>query len=413
MDFAFPLVVCLLIGVMLAFALTAKMEPAERDWLRRWIIIALVLRLGIATVFALVPQTRMFHEDADGYEQVGMHIAAGWAHRGPPYPMPGELENRGFYYVSAAIYYLFFGIRAAVSYVNAIIGSVTVFYVYRLSRRFFHPIVGRLAAKLTVLTPSMILWSSIALKDPLMSLLVVMTLDSCIALRRRFSLGSLIGVAAPIVAMQPIRFYMIYFLGFAVVISLVVDRGTKLVTGVPKQLVLGGAIIGLLTLVGVSGSAQKDAELLTFARVSSFRAGMATTANSGFDADVDISTPARALAFLPIGVSFLLLSPFPWQFTSLRSSFALPEMIVWWALFPSLLGALAWTVRRRFSAVAPLVIFAGTMTAAYGLMHGNIGSGFRQRAQIFVVLFIFTSFGWYRRKCRRRGIDEDALFVAG
>ena len=107
----------------------------------------------------------------------------------------------------------------------------------------------------------------------------------------------------------------------------------------------------------------------------------------------------------------LLLAPFPWQFTSLRASFSAPEMLVWWMLFPSLIGGLVFAIRRRFTKVAPLVIFTATLTAAYGLMQGNVGSAFRQRAQIFIVLFIFTALGWYRRKCRRAGIDESVLFV--
>ena len=39
--------------------------------------------------------------------------------------------------------------------------------------------------------------------------------------------------------------------------------------------------------------------------------------------------------------------------------------------------------------------FALTMTLAYSLMHGNIASGFRQRAQIFIILFIYSSYEWY------------------
>jgi dolichyl-phosphate-mannose-protein mannosyltransferase len=411
MEFLLPLIVCLSIGAALTYGLTARMAPGERAWVRRVVILALILRLAMATLFALVPETRIFHEDAEGYEAVGMHIADGWAGRGPPYPFVTGLPNRGFFYISAAIYYVMLGVRPAVSYVDAIFGSLTVLFVYRLSRRFFHPIVARLAANLTAFTPSMVLWSSVALKDPLMALLVLLTLDASVELKRRFSVRALLGVVLPIIAMQPIRFYMIYFLFFAVAGSLMIERGGKLLTGLPKQLLFGAAVVGLLALVGLSGAAQQNTELMTLQSLSTFRYGMATTANSGFDANVDVSTPARALTYLPVGIASLLLAPFPWQFGSMRAAFAAPEMIVWWSLFPSLISGIIFAVRRQFSRVAPLIIFAMTMTAAYGLMQGNVGSGFRQRAQIFVVLFIFTSLGWYRRKCRRAGIDPNLLVV--
>jgi hypothetical protein len=391
--------------------MTADLEQAERTAMRRTLIIALLLRLAAATMFALLPKTRIFHEDASGYEYFGMRIADGWTGRGPPFHFEVDAANHGFYYFAAAIYYVFAGVPSAVSYVNAVIGCLTVLYVYKLSRRFFHSIVGRLAASLTAYTPSMILWSSVAIKDPLMTLLVLATLDGCVQLKRRMSIGALLKAALPIVAMQPIRFYMVYFLTLAVIVSMVLERGGKFVTGLPKQLLLGGAVVGLLVLVGFSGSARDNAEQLNLERLSSFRHGMAVTANSGFSSTVDVSTPAGALAFLPIGVSALLLSPFPWQLTSLRASFAAPEMLVWWFIFPSMIGGLALAVKRRFTEVAPLVLFAAMLTAAYGLMQGNVGSAFRQRAQIFVVLFIFTALGWYRRKCRRHGIDEMTLLT--
>lgn len=411
MDFVVPLVFCFALGVALIYGLTASMAPAERDALRRLLVLALVARLAMATMFALVPETRIFHEDADGYELTGRRIAAGWAGHAPPFHSPEGVPNRGFFYIAAAIYYVMFEIPSSVSYVNAIIGALSVLYVYRLSRRFFHPLVARMAALLTAFIPSMVLWSSIALKDPLMTLLVLMSLDACVALRRRFSIGAVLGVVLPLVAMLPIRFYMIYFLAFAIAGSLLFERGTRLATGVPKQLLVAVGVGALLVLVGLTGAAQQSTEFLDLSRVSSFRHGMAVSANSGYDADVDVSTPGRALAFLPFGLATLLLSPFPWQFTSLRASFALPEMLVWWALFPATIGGVLFAIKKRLRQLAPLVIFTVTLTAAYSLVHGNIGSGFRQRAQIFVVLFIFTALGWYRRKLRRRGLDENLLFV--
>jgi hypothetical protein len=209
--------------------------------------------------------------------------------------------------------------------------------------------------------------------------------------------------------MQPVRFYMVYFLGFAILTSLFLERGAGLVTGIYKQVVVGGILVGLLVMVGFSGRAQSGLEAISFARVSSFRHGMAITASSGFDNDVDISTPGKALLFLPIGVAELLLGPCPWQLGSFRALLAGPETFYWWLLFPAMVRGMWWMFRKRFAATSPLLLFAVTMTAAYSLMHGNVGSGFRQRAQIFIILFIFASLGVYRSRCRRAGLDPDLL----
>src|SRR5262249_52685172 len=147
----------------------------------------------------------------------------------------------------------------------------------------------------------------------------------------------------PIVLIQPVRFYMLYFLGMAVVASLFFERGSRLITGVPKSLLMAGLAVVLLSVVGLTSGAEQGANFLDLERVSEFRKAMAETANSGFAADVDISTPGGALAFLPIGIAYLLLAPFPWQYGSLRSLFAAPETIAWWFMFPAMIRGLRFT----------------------------------------------------------------------
>lgn len=408
MDIIVPLLVFIPLGVLTLAACTRLVAQDEQAWLIRILFLAFAARLSLATMFALVPGFRVFHEDAEGYEHLGLVIAANWAGTGPPLP-PMHGQNTGFMYVCAALNYVFGAFHANASFFNAILGSVTVYVVYRLARHFVHPLVARRAAMWVAFMPSMILWSSIALKDPLMSLLIAVCLLSCVRLKERFSVSACVGVVLPIVAMQPVRFYMVYFVAFAVVGSLLFDKGIRVVSGVYKQIAVGSALLLLFVLVGAANRAEKGTEVLSFEQVSAYRGGMAKTAESGFAADVDISTPTGALTFLPIGMSVFLLGPFPWQMTSMRALMAAPETIVWWFMFPSVLRGLRFIVRERFSSASPLLLFTVTLTCAYSLIHGNVGSGFRQRAQIFVILFIFAAIGWYQRRCRRVGLDERLL----
>jgi hypothetical protein len=257
--------------------------------------------------------------------------------------------------------------------------------------------------------PSMILWSAIAVKDTTMTFLVIACLSACAELKRSFNPVWLLLTALPIAACQPIRFYMVYFLSFSVVTSLFMERGARLATAVPRQLMLVVFGIGLLVFVGVFGSAQAGAEQMTFERVSEFRQSMAASANSGFAVDTDVSTPGRALAFMPYGIIMLLFSPFPWQLSSMRATFALPEMMVWWWMIPSLWAGLRFVLKYRLTSCSPILLFAVTLTCAYSLMHGNVGSGFRQRAQIFVFLFIFAALGQFLKRAQARGVDQAML----
>ncbi len=409
MDVFVPLLTWTLLGSITLFVCIRQVPPAERAWVARTLIIALTLRLLCATMFAVIPETRVFHEDAIGYEINGMNIAHRWLGHAPP--LLTAPQNYGWTYVCAALYYVFGFFQVAPSYLNSLLGTVTIFLIYRLARQFFHPLVARGAARFCALVPSMVLWSSIALKDTLVTLLIVVALSGCVALKRRFSVGALLATAVPAALVQPVRFYMLYFLVAAILLSLLFDRGMKMMTGVPKQALVAAAVVGVLVLTGVAGRAQDGADRLSLEQVSMFRQGMATTANSGFAQDVDVSTPGGAIAFLPLGLAVLLLGPFPWQFGSLRAALAAPETIVWWMMIPSLLRGIRFAIARSFTRISPVLFFSALLSMAYALVHGNVGSGFRQRAQVFVFLFIFAAVGWYEKRCRRAGIDPRHLLV--
>ena len=403
MDIIVPGVVFIALGVLLVSVSVRTLAPEDQEWMRTLLLGAFLLRLAAATAFALVPSLRVFHEDANGYEYRGMLVASMWRGEYPPFPI--DFSRGGFTLFSGAVYFVFGRFQPVLSYFNCLIGIMQVFFIYRLSLRFFHPKVGRLAALLVGLMPSMILWSAIALKDAFVTLCLIIALTSCVSLKKRVSLGALAGAVLPVVAVQSVRFYMVYFVGFAIVVSLVLDRGTRFLTGVYKQIFLVVTGIALFAMLGLTETAEENMALMNLEFASQYRRGMAVTAQSGFDADVDVSTPGNALAYMPIGTAYLLLAPFPWQMTSLRPLLAAPETVLWWFLFPATLRGLVFAVRRRFSETSALIIFTLTSTAAYSLIHGNIGSAFRQRAQILVFLFIFCAAGIYMRRLQKAGED--------
>ena len=379
----------------------------ERGWLLRLVLTAFALRVTVALGFELLPELRLFHEDANGYEAIGIRLAESWRGRAPPYPL--GTKNVGFFYVSGALAYAFGGFALNVAMFNSVVGSLTVFLIYRLARKLFHVTVARLASMLVAYAPSMILWSGIALKDALATCLIVIALSACVSVKEKVTLKAVAGIVLPMVAMQPILFYIVYFMAFAVVLSLAMDRGGKVLGRLYKQVIVAVAVIGLFTILGLSGRAVEGAEAFDLKWASGYRRGMMVSANSGYGLEADISTPKGALAFLPEGFATLLLAPFPWQMTSFRALVAAPETICWWLLVPATLRGIAFTVRRKFSAASPLMLFMVSLTAVYSITQGNVGAAFRQRAQIFVFLFIFTAVGWYVKKCRQAGLDPQIL----
>jgi hypothetical protein len=412
METLVPLLVFGLVGAVL-IAITANGDAKTRRFLLRTMGIALAARFLLALLFALVPGTRLFHEDASGYEWLGTLLAKHWWGQGPNLPIFDGRPNTGYIYFVGALNFVIGPYPIVGALANAIIGALTVNVVYRISSDLFQPLVARRAAQLVAYFPSMILWSSIAIKDPLVSLLIAMSLWGCLRLKRRLGVRPFLLTAIPILCIQPVRYYVVYFVVFAVVAGLGLERGLRSLSGVYKQLAVVALIALLATVAGLSSGLQRGLDDASLVKISTFRRGMATTAQSGFSHDVDVSTPTSAILFLPVGVATLLFAPFPWQFTSLRAILSAPEMLLWWSLVPALLRGLRFTIRERWREASPLLLFSCSLTVAYSLIEGNVGAAFRQRSQIFVFLFIFAALGHYVGKARRIRIPVEALLRDG
>ena len=123
--------------------------------------------------------------------------------------------------------------------------------------------------------------------------------------------------------------------------------------------------------------------------------------SSGFGQEYDVSTPAGALATLPVGLVYLLFAPFPWAISGLRQALVVPETLVWYALMPAFVRGLAFGIRRQFRAILPILVFAVSLTLAYALMQGNMGTAYRQRTQVTMFFFIFMAVGLVEKRRQR------------
>jgi Ca2+/Na+ antiporter len=104
---------------------------------------------------------------------------------------------------------------------------------------------------------------------------------------------------------------------------------------------------------------------------------------------------------VPLGLTYLLLAPFPWQLASLRQAITLPEMIVWWLSIPLLVLGAFFTIKHRLREIAPIIIFTSLLTLTYSIMQGNVGTAYRQRAQLLIFYFVFVAVGFVLVKERR------------
>jgi len=114
---------------------------------------------------------------------------------------------------------------------------------------------------------------------------------------------------------------------------------------------------------------------------------------------------------LPVGLAYLLFAPFPWAISGIRQLLVLPETLVWYALMPAFVRGVAYSVRHRLRDVLPILVFAVTLTIAYALMQGNVGTAYRQRTQVTMFFFVFMAVGIVQRS-RRATLEPFAPVLA-
>jgi 4-amino-4-deoxy-L-arabinose transferase-like glycosyltransferase len=366
-------------------------------------------RLLIGSAIYYFGYTDFFAGDANTYDTLGWALAEYWSgnlHYGRWIVTHiNRLGFNGMYYWVAGLYSLIGHSPSGASAIQCVITSLTPIFAYKICFRIYASTkAARYSALLAAFLPSMVIWSCLLLKDPLVVFLVCAVVLCTLKVQQQLKLWYILPGAFAMSLIFPLRGYVFYFVLSAVV-------GTFLIARFGKTDSLGGylaragglAIIAVVFFsLGFGEIAREQLSLRVLEQIQISRADLARSANSGFDADADVSTIKGALRFLPKGVVYLLFAPFPWQTGSTRMMLALPEILLWYALFPFCLIGILYTARRNLRAALVVVLFVVQLTCFYGVFVGNVGTAHRQRTQVYVFYLIFTSVGlvYSRRKNR-------------
>lgn len=383
------------------FVLMFQRFTEEKKTVTRIFLIALSLRMLFGIFIHSLSFREFFGGDANTYHANGMELANVWLNG-------VQASERLIYYISSensigwGMSYLVAGIYvicgknifAAQSFC-AVFGAATAPLVFFCSRNIYNNLsVAKIAGYSVAIFPAFVIWSGQLLKDGLIIFLLVSAMILTMQLSKKFSPATLLLLVSCLFGVMSLRFYIFYMVTVAVVGSYVVGLSKSTSTILFRFFLIVG--IGVfLTYFGAIDSISS--ELMTFGsleRIQRSRADLATRSDSGFGEDLDVSTAEGALSTLPIGFSYLMLAPFPWQAVNLRQAITIPEVIVWWMLIPFILLGLFFTIKNRSRAALPILIFSLLLTIGYSLFQGNMGTAYRQRTQIQVFLFIFCAVGW-------------------
>src|ERR1044072_1129091 len=393
-------------NALLAGLLLSRGAAEQRTFLLRVFVGGLLLRVAVGVVSNGFQLQEVLGGDALNDDFFVSSLLGTWRSGVPMLP---ELKQWalaggwGMVYLVAAIYAVVGQNMLAVQFFNAVVGAATAPVVFLCARHIFQNArVAKVAALSVAFYPSLVLWSSQALKDGPIVFLLALSMLATLKLGERLSVRYVVTLLAAMFAILSLRFYIFYMLAAAVGGAFLIGMRPLTTQSLARQLSIV-LVLGVgLTYLGVLRTAGAQYELFgSLEGVQRSRSDLARSANSGFAADVDVSTAAGALSVVPLGMAYLLFAPFPWQLASLRQSITLPEMIAWWAAFPLLVLGVWFTLSYRLRQALPILIFTTMLTLAYSIFQGNVGTAYRQRSQILVFYFIFVAVGAVLLKARQ------------
>ncbi|MFN2498997.1 MAG: glycosyltransferase family 39 protein [Pyrinomonadaceae bacterium] len=399
----------LLCTVLASLAGLYAYKQTDGVFLLRLFIAALLIRMLLGTAIFVFKGQDFFGGDAMTYDYNGNAQLLAWggdlyyqsiAHH---FVRSGEGAGWGMVYLVAGIYAVVGRNLLAVQLVNSVFGAATAVVIYLCAYQVFqNSRVARLASFSVAFYPSLVLWSAQGLKDGPIVFFLSLAILSTLKLGEKLQTKYILTLLAALIALFALRFYILYMIcvaiGGAFIIGMQQVSASSFVRQFSAVILLGLA----LTYVGVTRSAGTQLEYYgNLQTLQLSRSDLARSAESGFGRDVDVSTTSGALSTIPLGLVYLLFAPFPWQVTSLRQSITLPEMVIWWASIPLLVLGLWFSIKYRLRMISPILIFTVMLTFAYSVFQGNVGTAYRQRAQLLVFYFIFVAVGFVLVKEKR------------
>ena len=409
-DSGQALLFCLILASVVGYFIYRNKEHGS--FLLQLFAWALLLRLVVAAGIFIFNKQEFFGGDAITYDFFGFAQMKAW--QGDTYYrsimagfLRGQASAWGMVNMVAAVYSIIGRNTLAVQFVNSIIGAATAILIYNCAQHVYQNVrVAKIAAVCVAFYPSLVLWSAQGLKDAPIVFFLVLAILASLRLSEKLSAKNAAILIFALFSILSLRFYVFYMITVAIGGGFVIGLQKISPTNFVRQFIVIALVGVSLTYLGVTRYANAQLDRFgSLEAVQRSRADLAR-AGSGFGQDVDVSTTEGAISTIPIGLIYLLFAPFPWQLASLRQSITLPEMIVWWLSFPLLVLGVWYSIRYRLRQISPILIFTTMLSIAYSVFQGNVGTAYRQRAQLLVFYFIFVAVGFVLLKEKKEERDR-------
>ena len=377
------------------------MKGADRA-AARLVRTAFAVRFVAAVLIHFLVPPGLLAPDEQTYHARGSRLAQYWNGEIPRNPV-SEMQGEGkaYFYIIAALYLPFGEVPLVPKVLNAWLGSLAVLELFRLTRLIGGSDTAALrAARFMAFFPSMILWSSLMIRDVWVQWLLLRLARELAELKGRFIPMKIVSALVWIWGLTMFRSYLLYAAVGPFILSFLLGRSKDLI----RNLALGSAMALALVYFGSQSASTSGDKVQTFDLVELQRlrqwSSSAVAADSGFATDADISTVGGALSLLPIGLVYFFFAPFPWQLGSIRQSLAIPETLYFYTLVPGIIAGILFLFRQRLVDSLGVLLVAMTVTFGYAIGQGNVGTLYRHKAQVTGFYYAFAAIGMEQRRKR-------------
>ena len=384
-------------------------DSSERRFLEVVFVGALLLRFGLAVVTYIKLRYGYFAPDEAGQVQAALNYLSALTYgKGEPLPSPA-VHGQGWIYFNVLIFQAFGTEPLLPRFWNCLVGAVTPVLGYALAREFGAVGGARWSAIFIAVFPSMVLWSSLNLHDVDAYFMILVAFFVTTRLQRSPRWWHVVVLALTLAAMFVLRLFADSALLASVACGLVASR-LRIPARQARRIALAvatAAIASIVLVVIYPSPGQHLYTRLGLSQIADIRRNLASGARSAVDTDPGLQTLLGALAFLPRGLVNFFLRPFPWEGGSTLSLLTRPETILYYALIPLVVLGIVLSTKRAASRTIPSLVFLTVTGVGYAMVISNLGTIYRERGELLIVMFVFVGVGvdaiatrWRRRRGR-------------
>ena len=389
--------------VLLGFAAFVFLVFSNKDAkFRNLILLAFLLRMGLALFHAYVKPLPDSGADAVGFERLGWQVAEAWLMGAEPPSLHGA-----FIYANwiGVLYFLFGRIPLVAQFTNVLLGTFTVYFTWKLallitnSRR-----VALISALIISLFPTFNLYSAITMRE---SFIVFFTVISVYCFFLWLKMGRLIQMFGAVVLLLPASALHggMVFIGIVYVFffSFYHPKKKRWVAFSLNSLIAVLLVVFSLVTFGdlVTNKLPQDMSMLFSADFLGERTQIAARDRAAYLTGFAPTSPLSMLLQTPLRILYFLYTPFVWMVSAAVDIVGFFDALLYIFLSIYAFKGLA-SLRRKdkllfWGIVLILVVFL--VVFAWGT--SNYGTAIRHRQKIVWLLSVPAAIGIAKSRALR------------